>query len=73
MTGDFSTLWGIFYSERRSVKARERLMRETQERILDMIALTKEQAGRLKQTLFDPIHANERDRTLFKNDDLSTG
>lgn len=44
-----------------------RLMRETQERILDMIAPTKEQAGRLKQTLFDPIHANERDRTLFKN------
>lgn len=45
-----------------------RLMRETQERILDMIAPTKEQAGRLKQTLFDPIHANERDRTLFKNE-----
>lgn len=44
-----------------------RLMRETQERILDMVAPTKEQAGRLKQTLFDPIHANERDRTLFKN------
>ncbi|WP_458408057.1 hypothetical protein [Anaerotignum sp.] len=45
-----------------------RMARETQERILDMIAPTKEQAKQLKEYLFDPIHANERDRTLFKND-----
>lgn len=45
-----------------------RMARETQERILDMIAPTKEKAKQLKETLFDPIHTNERDRTLFKNE-----
>lgn len=45
-----------------------RMARETQERILDMIAPTKEQAKQLKETLFDPIHTNERDRTLFKKE-----
>ena len=45
-----------------------RMARETQERILDMIAPTKEQAKQVKEKLFDPIHANERDRTLFKKE-----
>lgn len=45
-----------------------RMARETQERILDMVAPTKEKAKQLKETLFDPIHTNERDRTLFKNE-----
>ena len=42
-----------------------RMMRETQERILDMIAPTKEAAERLRKTIFDPIHTAERDRMLF--------
>ena len=45
-----------------------RMMRETQERILDMIAPTKEKAKQLKEYLFAPVHENERARTLFKND-----
>lgn len=70
--GDFSDIMGDIPIQSEGKKGWRdlsplRLMRETQERILDMIAPTKEQAGRLKQTLFDPIHANERDRTLFKN------
>ena len=70
--GDFSDIMGDIPIQSEGEKGWRdlsplRLMRETQERILDMIAPTKEQAGRLKQTLFDPIHANERDRTLFKN------
>lgn len=71
--GDFSDIMGDIPIQSEGKKGWRdlsplRLMRETQERILDMIAPTKEQAGRLKQTLFDPIHANERDRTLFKNE-----
>ena len=70
--GDFSDIMGDIPIQSEGKKGWRdlsplRLMRETQERILDMVAPTKEQAGRLKQTLFDPIHANERDRTLFKN------
>lgn len=45
-----------------------RLMRETQERILDMIAPTKEKAKEITEYLFAPVHENERLRTLFKND-----
>lgn len=45
-----------------------RMMRETQERILDMIAPTKEKAKAIKEYLFAPVHENERMRTLFKND-----
>ena len=71
--GDFSDIMGDIPIQSEGKKGWRdlsplRLMRETQERILDMVAPTKEQAGRLKQTLFDPIHANERDRTLFKNE-----
>ena len=70
--GDFSDIMGDIPIQSEGKKGWRdlsplRLMRETQERILDMVAPTKVQAGRLKQTLFDPIHANERDRTLFKN------
>jgi len=45
-----------------------RMMRETQERILDMIAPTKEKAKQVSEYLFAPVHENERLRTLFKND-----
>ena len=45
-----------------------RMMREKQERILDMIAPTKEKAKEVNEYLFAPVHENERLRTLFKND-----
>lgn len=45
-----------------------RMMRETQERILDMIAPTKEKAKEISEYLFAPVHENEKLRTLFKND-----
>ena len=43
-----------------------RQARETQSRILDLVA-PKKIAGRIKEKIFDPIHTSERDRTLFKN------
>lgn len=45
-----------------------RLMRETQERILDMVAPNREKAKELKEYFFDPIHENERQRALFKTE-----
>lgn len=45
-----------------------RMARETQERILDMVAPNKEKAKELNDHLFAPVHENERLRTLFKNE-----
>ena len=42
-----------------------RYARETQERILDMIAPDRETAERIRAGIFDPIHESERQRTLF--------
>ena len=44
-----------------------RQARETQSRIVDMVA-PKRIAGKIKEKIFDPIHTSERDRTLFKNE-----
>jgi len=48
-----------------------RQARETQSRILDLVA-PKKIAGRIKEKIFDPIHTSERDRTLFKNKYIDT-
>ncbi|MCI8868446.1 MAG: hypothetical protein HFE61_10015 [Anaerotignum sp.] len=45
-----------------------RYARETQERILDMIAPNRETAERVRAGIFDPIHESERQRTLFMGD-----
>lgn len=45
-----------------------RLARETQERILDMIAPNRQKAAQVRKAVFDPIHESERQRSLFKDE-----
>lgn len=44
-----------------------RMARETQERIIDMVA-PPEVAARIKKYIFEPFHENERKRTIWVND-----
>lgn len=48
-----------------------RQARETQSRIVDLVA-PKKIAAWIKENIFDPIHTSERDRTLFKNKYIDT-